>query len=99
MMTILLQWMLPALLLISAEWAEAGGFRCGTRLVLTGDPISRLARVCGQPDTTFRAHKTVREGGTQRRLAVTQWVYERRGRKAVIVSVRDGRVLSIEKGG
>ena len=76
----------------------ADGFRCGTRLVLTGDPVSRLSAACGQPDDRYRAYIEVHENGRPRSLSVTQWVYPRRGKKPMIVSVRDSRVVRIERG-
>lgn len=78
--------------------AAADGFRCGTRLVVTGDPVTRLTRACGQPDRTFRARINISRRGQQELAAVTQWVYARRGKRAVIVSILGGEVVHIERG-
>jgi hypothetical protein len=78
--------------------ALADGFRCGTRLVLTGDPVSRLNQACGQPEERIKAHVDVQENGRQRSVSVTQWVYQRRGKKPMLVSVRNGRVVRIDRG-
>jgi hypothetical protein len=89
---------MAALLIATALPAMAEGFRCGTRLVLTGDPVSRLTRACGQPDQTFRARVAIGKRGANREAAVTQWIYNRRGKPDMIVSVRGGKVVKIQRG-
>jgi hypothetical protein len=85
------------LLALCACQASADGFRCGTRLVITGDSISRLTRACGQPDHSYKARVELGKRGARTRAAVTQWVYGRRGKRDVIVSVRGGMVVKIER--
>ena len=82
---------------ISAS-ALADGFRCGTRLVLEGDPVSRLSQACGQPEDRYKANIEVQNNGRSRSVSVSQWVYQRRGNKPMIVSVRNGRVIRIDRG-
>jgi hypothetical protein len=79
----------------TAPWAQAGGFRCGTRLVVTGDTVSRLIDACGQPVMKYKAKESVRQDGSRRTTGVTNWVYERGRRDPMIVSVRSGRVVRI----
>ena len=88
--------LLLALILIGQ--AHAGGFRCGSRLVLEGDTVSRLQRACGEPDSTMKARAEVSEQGKTRRISVTQWVYRRGGTRDVIVSILDGKVIRIARG-
>lgn len=76
----------------------ADGFRCGSRLVLTGDSVARLTRACGQPDSTFKARTEVNEQGRQKQVSVTQLVYQRGRNKDIIVSIRDGKVVQISRG-
>ena len=73
----------------------AGSFRCGTRLVVTGDPVNRLVRHCGQPDSKHKARELVGERGTGRSTGVTNWVYERGRKRDMIVSVAGGKVVKI----
>lgn len=87
-----------ALLFAAATPAWPDGFRCGTRLVLIGDPVSRLTRACGPPDQTFKARVELGKRGARSHESVTQWVYGRRGKPDMIVSVRGGRVVKIQRG-
>lgn len=80
-------------LMLAALSAGADGFRCGTRLVLVGDTVARLTRACGSPDRTFRSRIKLRGSSAP----VTQWLYERRGKRAMIVSIRGGTVVRIER--
>ena len=89
---------LAMLLLMIHANAWADGFRCGTRLVLQGDPVSRLSQACGKPEDRFTARIELQEDGKRTHASVTQWVYQRRGKKPVIVSVRNGRVVGIDRG-
>ncbi len=87
------------LLVCTAAWlvseAQAGSFRCGTRLVVTGDPVSRLVRNCGQPDSKHKARESVGSRGNSRTTAVTNWVYDRGRKRDMIVSVAGGKVVKI----
>jgi hypothetical protein len=78
-----------------APSAEGASFRCGTRVVIIGDSISRLLRSCGQPALKYKARETIRENGRRQTTGVTHWLYERGRRKNMIVSVRSGRVVRI----
>jgi hypothetical protein len=89
--------LIGTLLILAAVPAVAEGFRCGTRLVLTGDPVSRLTRACGPPDQTIRARVAVGKRGADRETTVTQWIYSRRGKPDMIVSVRGGKVVKIQR--
>ena len=91
------RWMLATLVLASAQ-TYSDGFRCGARLVLTGDTVSRLLRACGQPDATMKARAEVRNRGNKRQASVTQWIYQRGRKKDIIVFIHDGRVLQIDRG-
>ncbi|MDX1459580.1 MAG: DUF2845 domain-containing protein [Xanthomonadales bacterium] len=82
-------------LLPATAWPD--GFRCGTRLVVSGDPVSRLLRACGTPALKYRASETVRRGGKSQKKPVQHWVYERAGRPSMIVAVSDGKVLRIHR--
>lgn len=86
-----------ALLILIAGDTLAGSFRCGRMLVTVGDSSSALLKKCGTPVRKYNSKETVSNRGRQVRVAVSNWVYERRGnRKDMIVSVRDGTVVRIE---
>jgi hypothetical protein len=78
--------------------AAADGFRCGTRLVLEGDSVTRLTHACGAPDRTFKSRIRLGRSSAQASTSVTQWLYERRGKRVMVVSVRGGKVVRIERG-
>jgi len=84
-----------ALSLVAALPAGADSFRCGTRIVVTGDTVVRLVKACGQPGLKYKARETIGNRGGTRRESVTNWVYERGRKRDMIVSVRDGRVVKI----
>lgn len=74
------------------------GMRCGTRLVVSGDPVSRLLQACGEPRSRIKARADVGRRGAAQEVPVTQWIYPRAGRADMIVSIRHGRVVKIERG-
>ena len=83
------------LLLLANMTAEAGSFRCGTRVVKTGDSISRLLDACGQPSLKYQAKESVSSGGSRKSTGVTNWIYPRGRKKNMVVSVRSGKVVKI----
>lgn len=84
-------------LLLSSQPALAGSFRCGTHIVVTGDPVGRLLRNCGKPSLQYKARESVREKGQRVTLGVTHWVYERGRQKNMVVSVHGGKVVKIAR--
>lgn len=75
--------------------AQASSFRCGTKIVITGDSISRLLDSCGPPSLKYKAQETVRSDGKRQATGVTNWVYARGHKKNMVVSVRSGKVVRI----
>ncbi len=90
-------WLFIALLSICLQ-AQAGSFRCGTRIVITGDSISRLVKSCGQPSLRYKARESIRSDGRLVTMGVTHWIYERGRKKNMVVSVRSGKIVKIETG-
>ncbi|NIP18577.1 MAG: DUF2845 domain-containing protein [Xanthomonadales bacterium] len=82
------------LLMVPVE-AQSGSFRCGTKLVVTGDPVSRLVRNCGQPAHKIRARESIGSRGRNTSTSVVNWVYERGRKRDMIVSVQGGKVVKI----
>ncbi len=90
--------LMAAALSLAPPEARGDGFRCGTRLVLAGDTVARLMKACGPPDHRLKARITLNDRGHRSSTQVTQWIYERRRKRAMVVSVRGGRVVQIQRG-
>jgi len=73
----------------------ADSFRCGGKLVRSGESSNALVRKCGSPAHKYNARETVAEHGRQQVLSVSNWVYPRKGKRDMIVSVRSGTVVRV----
>jgi len=82
-------------MLISGN-AIAGSFRCGRTIVKPGESSNALIKKCGTPVRKFSGNELIKEQGHQKRVGVSNWVYERRGKKDIIVSVQGGSVVKIQ---
>ena len=51
---------------------------------------------CGSPVRKYSSSEEIKERGHLTRQAVSNWVYERRGKKDMIVSVRRGTVMKLQ---
>ena len=87
--------LLLLLLMSVCMQAQGGSFRCGTKIVVTGDSISRLLKVCGQPSLKYSAKESIRSNGGKKSTGVSNWIYERGRKKNMVVSVRSGKVVKI----
>ena len=76
--------------------ASADSFRCGRKVIQTGDTVNALLKKCGEPDRTFQTTETVNNRGYTNVLYVTHHVYERGTKKDMIITVRDNVVTRIE---
>ena len=74
----------------------ADSFRCGRTLVKAGESINALIKKCGNPERKFSSKETINDHGHRKSVAVSNWVYERRGKKDMIVSVQSGSVVKIK---
>jgi hypothetical protein len=74
----------------------ADSFRCGRTIVKPGESTNALIKKCGDPLRKFSSKETVNDSGRQLRVGVSNWVYERKGKKDMIVSVRSGAVIKIQ---
>ena len=74
----------------------ADSFRCGRKLVKTGESSNALVKKCGQPVRKLKSNEQVKLHGQQKRTAVSNWVYERRNKKDMVVSIKNGTVVRIE---
>jgi len=96
--------LLPSLLifLLSCVVRESGAdsYRCGQKLIRTGDASADVLRVCGEPRYRDRGlEKIVLEGAPQR-LTVERWYY-RQGSRSLehVVMLHRGQVVRIAVGG
>lgn len=87
--------MVVVLVLVSAG-IHADSFRCGRKLVKPGESSNALLKKCGSPIRKYSSKEMMREGGHQVRVGVSNWVYERRGKKDMIVSVYRGKVMKLQ---
>ena len=76
--------------------ASAGSFRCGRALVKVDESTNALIKKCGKPVRKYSGKEMTTYQGSRKRVGVSNWVYERRGKKDMIVSVYEGAVMKIE---
>jgi len=76
--------------------AVADSFRCGRKIVKSGDSGNALVKKCGNPTRKYSSKETVNVGGHRTSVPVSNWIYERDGKKDMIVSIRSGSVIKIQ---
>jgi len=84
------------LVLLMAGNVAADSFRCGRSIVKVGDSTNMLLKKCGDPLRKFSSKQTVNDHGRQTLVSVSNLVYERNGKKDIIVSIHNGAVLKIQ---
>ncbi len=75
---------------------KSDSFRCGRTLVKANESTNALIKKCGKPVRKYSSKETVSQNGRQSRVGVSNWVYERRGKKDMIVSIRSGTVMKLQ---
>lgn len=87
------------LMLLCAAGVEADSYRCGRKLIRTGDSMSDVLRVCGEPLFKDRGEAALQLDGVSKRVSV-QRLYYRQGRRSLphVVLIHKGRVVAIEIG-
>ena len=88
--------MLCALLILISSNTPADSFRCGRMIVKLGESSNALMKKCGDPLRKYSSKETVYEHGHQSTVGVSNWVYARKGKNDMIVSVRSGAVIKIQ---
>jgi len=85
---------------LAPGFAAADGYRCGRKVVRTGDSLSRLVQVCGEPRLKSAGSSTVEVDGVPRKVRVERWHYKQGSRSLEhVVLIYRGRVAAIELGG
>lgn len=87
--------LLTVFFLFSSELL-ANSFRCGRKVVKPGDSANSLIKKCGSPVRKYSSKETVSDNGHRSNVSVSSWVYERNGKKDMIVSVYSGAVVKIQ---
>ena len=92
---------LAASLLLSATIeAPADSYRCGRKLVRTGDTSADVLRLCGEPSHRDRGQESVLLDGALTRISVQRWYYRKSKRSLEhIIMLHQGRVIEIAVGG
>lgn len=90
---------LSLLLTCCLQEVAADSYRCGRKLVRSGDSPADVLRVCGQPLRKDRSYEKVQEGGAVKSLPVERWYY-RQGRRSLehMVIIYRGKVVAITAG-
>jgi hypothetical protein len=91
---------LLATLVLLPPSAAADSYRCGRKIVRSGDPVSRLLEVCGEPKRRDSGSETIEVSGVPRKVNVQRWYYQRGSRRLErVVFVYRGKIAAIEVGG
>ena len=78
---------------------SADSFRCGRKLIKTGDSTSDVIRVCGEPRHKDRGYEKIRVNGELRNTSVQRWYYKKSTRSLEhIILIYKGRVNAVEIG-
>lgn len=76
--------------------SSADSFRCGRALVKVDESTNALIKKCGNPIRKYSSKQLITDQGRQKRVGVSNWVYERKGKKDMIVSIYAGTVMKIQ---
>lgn len=94
------KWVLALLLSCMAPIAWADSFRCGQKLVRSGDDQSVLLRICGDPIRRDTAQERVGSGSSQKTVKVQRWYYKSSGRKLErVVMIHEGKIIAVRTTG
>jgi hypothetical protein len=87
-------------LLLVAENLLADSFRCGRKVVRSGDSQSEVLAACGEPQRRESKQESLWLGSSQKNVRVKAWYYKRSSRKLErIVLIYQGKVVAVRTGG
>jgi hypothetical protein len=90
---------LSCVLAVVASDLSADSYRCGRKLITTGDSTSDLLRVCGEPRYKDRGNETIRINGISKDTRVERWYYKKSARSLEhAILVYKGAVVGVEVG-
>lgn len=79
---------------------QSDSYRCGSKLVRSGDSAGRVLQICGEPKHKDRGRHEIRVKGKTKDVAVERWYY-RKGSQSLgrVVLLHRGKVVAIETQG
>ena len=81
------------------DMATADSFRCGRKVIRTGDSPGDLLQRCGEPRYKDRGYENTRAQGSQKKVRVERWYYKKNSRALEqIVVIHKGRIIAINTG-
>jgi hypothetical protein len=79
--------------------ADADSFRCGKKVIRSGDSSSALLQNCGQPRLKDSGYEMVRLSEGRKKIRVQRWHYKKSSRSLErIVMVYRGHIVAIRTG-
>jgi hypothetical protein len=87
------------ILVVNVSCLSADSFRCGRKLISTGDSTGDVIRICGEPRHKNRGQEKIKVNGVFKITNVERWYYKKSGRSLEhIILIYKGRVSAIEVG-
>ena len=78
---------------------SADSFRCGRKLISTGDSASEVLRVCGEPHYKDRGNEKIKVNGVSKNTRVERWYYKKSSRSLEhAILIHKGNVVAVEVG-
>ena len=78
---------------------HADSFRCGRKVVRSGDTEEQVVARCGEPGRRDSAHETLWLPGGQQRVRVERWHYKLGTRQLErVILLYQGRVVAVQSG-
>lgn len=91
--------MLAALGLLMSASLAADSFRCGRKVVRSGDSQSQLLSTCGEPKRRDSAQEALWIGSSQKNVKVQRWYYKTSGRSLErVVWLYQGKIVAVHTG-
>jgi hypothetical protein len=87
-------------LVVAAAETAADSYRCGRKLIRSGDSAANVLRVCGAPQHKDSGREELWYQGTRQSLSVQRWYY-RKSRRSLqhVVLLHKGKVVAIDVSG
>jgi hypothetical protein len=95
-----LLFLISASLALAAAGASADSYRCGRKLIRSGDSAADVLRVCGAPQHKDSGREELWYQGTRQSLSVQRWYYRKSSRSLEhVVLLHRGKVVAIDVSG
>jgi hypothetical protein len=81
------------------QTASADSFRCGRKVIRSGDSPADLLAKCGEPRHKDKGYEDLRGRGSQKKVRVERWHYKKSSRSLEqVVLIHKGRIIAIKSG-